>query len=145
MGTFRPIRTALYIYECLRLAFLVGAFVLLRPSGVVAFPWLAVLTPGALFLLMALFWRLDMPRYRVYCPLYITGKGIHSITIVFWLFYEKNSTMVLLSLGSRAAIIASSIISVLLLGDLISMALVAMMTGFFKTVVDFLKRPLFKN
>ena len=42
------------IYESLRLAFLVGAFLLLQPQGEVSFPWLALVAAGAMFLLMAL-------------------------------------------------------------------------------------------
>ena len=145
MGTFRPLGTALCAYECLRLAFLVGAFVLLQPAGAAAFPWLAVFTPGALFLLMALFWRVDMSRYEAYCPLYMAGKGIHVITTLFWLFHGKSGTMMVLFERREAAIIATGIVAFLVLGDVLSIALAARITGVFKTVVDFLEKPLFKN
>jgi len=143
MGTFRPQRTALCAYECLRLAFLVGAFVLLRPADATVFPWLALLTPGALFLLMALFWHLDMPRYQAYCPLYMAGKGIHVITTLFWLFHGKSGTMTLLFSHREAVVIAAGVFAFLVLGDALSIALVAWMTGLHKSVIDFMDKPLF--
>ena len=93
MEAFRLLRTGLCVYECLRLVFLVGVFILLQPEGVAGFPWLAVITPGSMFLLMALFWWINMTRYRVYSPLYLAGKGLSIVTAMFWLFFTKNYMM----------------------------------------------------
>ena len=90
MESFRPQGAVLCIYEVARLVFLMGAFVQLQLGGVTPFPLLALITPGALFVLMALFWLLDMPRYRVYGPLYLVGKGLGIITTIFWIFFMDN-------------------------------------------------------
>ena len=132
MGLFHPLRAALCVYECLRLVFVVGAFVLLQPEGEIAFPWLATITPGALFLLMMVFWRLDISRYRVYGPLYLAGKGISVLTTMFWLFHAKSSIMAELFFGGSTVFIVLGIVSFLVLGDLLSMVLAAMMTGVLK-------------
>jgi hypothetical protein len=115
----------------MRLAFLVGAFVLLRPEGDTPFPWLALIAPGAMFLLMALFWRLNMARYRAYCPLYLAGKGLSVITAMFWLFFLK-SYMIRELLFYKAALfmalfIVPCIAFFLIVGDILSVWLVSKM------------------
>ena len=124
MTASRPLRTALCVYECMRLAFLVGAFVLLQPEGDAPFPWLALIAPGAMFLLMALFWRLNMARYRVYGPLYLAGKGLSVITVMFWIFFIKSYMIRELFTYDAALIIAPGIVFFLILGDILSVWLV---------------------
>jgi drug/metabolite transporter superfamily protein YnfA len=124
MGKYRLLTTVLCVYEGLRLAFLVGAFVLLSPEGAVKFPWLALISPEALFLLMAVFWRLNMPLYRAYGPLYLAGKGLSIITTMFWLFFVKSSMLRELSFYGTAIIAVLGINVFLVLGDVISAWLV---------------------
>jgi len=90
METFRPHRVALCAYELMRLVFLMGAFMQLHLSVAAPFPLLALITPGAMFFLMALFWMLDMPHYRVYGPLYLVGKGLGVMTALLWIFFTDN-------------------------------------------------------
>jgi len=111
----------------MRLAFLVGAFVLLQPEGAITFPWLALITPGAMFLLMALFWRLNMFRYRVYGPLYLAGKGLSVITVMFWLFFAESYIIKELFLYGAALFIVPGIVFFLILGDILSVWLVSKM------------------
>ena len=127
MTAFRPLRTILCVYECMRLAFLVGAFALLRPEEDTPFPWLALITPGAMFLLIALFWRLNMARYRVYGPLYLAGKGLSVITAMFWLFFLKSYMIGELLLYEAAFFIVPGIVFFLMLGDTLSVWLVSKM------------------
>jgi len=127
MELFRPLRTALCVYECMRLVFLVGAFVLLQPAGEITFPWLALITPEAMFLLMALFWRLNMFRYRVYCPLYLAGKGLSVITTMFWIFFIKSYMIRELLFFGAALFIVPGIVFFLILGDILSVWLVGKM------------------
>ena len=124
MEAFRPLRTVLCVYECLRLAFLVGVFVLLRPEGEAAFPWLALITPGAMFPLITLFWRLNMARYRAYGPLYLAGKALSITTTMFWLFFLKSSMIGELFLHGMALLIVPGIVFFLVLGDILSVWLV---------------------
>jgi len=124
MEVFRLHRTALCVYECLRLAFLIGAFVLLQPEGTASFPWLALITPGAMFLLMTLFWQLNMVRYRFYGPLYAAGKALSIITTTFWLFFIKSSMIRELFLSYTALFLIPGIIFFLVIGDIISVWLV---------------------
>ena len=127
MTAFRPLRTVLCVYECMRLAFLVGAFVLLQPEGAITFPWLAVITPGAMFLLIALFWRLNMSRYHVYGPLYLAGKGLSVITVLFWLFFIKSYMIRELLFYGAVLFIVPGIAFFLILGDILSVWLVSKM------------------
>jgi len=127
MTASRPLRTVLCVYECMRLAFLVGAFVLLQPEGAIVFPWLALITPGAMFLLIALFWRLNMARYRVYGPLYLAGKGLSVITVMFWIFFIKSYMIEELLFYGAALFIAPGIVFFLILGDILSVWLVSKM------------------
>jgi hypothetical protein len=120
----RLLRSVLCVYEGLRLAFLVGAFVLLQPEGTAMFPWIALISPGALFLLMAVFWSLNMSRYRAYCPLYLAGKGLSVITTMFWLFFAKRYMIRELFFDGTALIIVPGIVFFLVLGDIISAWLV---------------------
>jgi len=124
MEAYRPLRTALCIYECLRLAFLVGAFVLLRPEGTAAFPWLALMTPGAMFLLMTLFGWLNMARYRSYGPLYLAGKALSITTTIFWLFFLKSFMMEELFPYGMTLLFVPGIVFFLILGDVLSVWLV---------------------
>jgi hypothetical protein len=113
----------------MRLAFLVGAFVLLQPEGAVPFPWLALITPGAMFLLMALFWRLNRTRYRVYAPLYLAGKGLSIITVMFWIFFVKGYMIKELLFSGVALVIVPGVVFFLMLGDMLSVWLVGKMKG----------------
>jgi len=112
------------VYECLRLAFVIGAFVLLQPEGTASFPWLALVTPGAMFLLMALFWRLNMDRYRSFAPLYLAGKGLGIITTTFWLFFIKSSMITEMLLSDAALFLIPGIVFFLVIGDVLSVWLV---------------------
>jgi hypothetical protein len=122
MEAFRPLRTALCLYESIRFAFLIKAFTILQPEGAVSFPWLALISPGAMFLLMAVFWRIDMSRYASLRPLYLAGKILSVLTVIFWFCSGKyDMDMMGQFLGSSAVFILSSgILFLLLLGDLLS-------------------------
>ena len=124
MERYKPLRTALCVYEGMRLIFLVWAYMTVQPEGEILFPWLTLITPGALFFLMALFWLINMKRHRVYSPLYLAGKGIGIITTMFWLFFPKNDTIRKLLIDSMTMYVAGGIIIFLLVGDLISVWLV---------------------
>jgi hypothetical protein len=111
----------------MRLAFLIGAFVLLQPAGTASFPWLALITPGAMFLLIALFWRLSIVRYRSYGPLYLAGKALSIITTMFWIFFVKSSIIRELFLSDAALIVIPGIIFLLVIGDIFTVWLVIIM------------------
>jgi hypothetical protein len=111
----------------MRLAFLVGAFMLAQPEGETPFPWLALITPGAMFLLIALFWRLNVARYRVYGPLYLAGKGLSVITAMLWIFFLKSYMIKELLFFDAALFIVPGIAFFLILGDVLSVWLVSKM------------------
>jgi hypothetical protein len=125
MKTFGSFRTGLCIYEFLRLSFLVKAFLLLEPAGRVSFPWLALITPGAMFLLIALFWRINISHYGIYAPLYMAGKGLSIITTLFWLFFAKSYMIRELFFDNTASVIIPGIVLFMLLGDILSTWLVS--------------------
>jgi hypothetical protein len=120
MDAFGPLRTVLCIYESIRLAFLIKVFSILQPEGTMSFPWLALISPGALFLLMVVFWRIDMSRYALFRPLYLAGKILSILTVVFWFFSAENDMIRQFLLNSAPLFIASGILVFLLLGDMFS-------------------------
>ncbi|MCL1836684.1 MAG: hypothetical protein FWG46_03970 [Treponema sp.] len=120
MRGFNPIGTALCVYEGFRVIFLAAAFLVLRPEGSEAFPWLAAITPGALFFLMALFWRLDRSRYEAYGPLYLAGKRLSIIMALLWQFLMKGDTIQDKPVGGPAFFIVPGITVFFLLGDMLS-------------------------
>jgi len=119
MSTSRPFSITLFIYECMRLVFLTGVYIVLQPQADTPFPWLVLITPCALFPLMALFWLLDA-RYRLFCPLYLAGKGFSVVTFMFWLFFTGNDIIRGLLYGGLTQYIAPGAVFFLLLGDALS-------------------------
>jgi len=91
----------------------------LRPEAGTPFPWLALITPGALFFLMALFWLQD-PRYGLFCPIYLAGKGFGVITFLLWLFFTGNGIINGLSDGYPARYLTPGAVFFLLPGDILS-------------------------
>ena len=89
-----------------------------------AFPWLTVMTPGAMFFLMTLFWLLNASRYRLFCPLYLAGKGIGVITAMFWFFFAKSDTIREILFSGLALFILPGIVFFLMLGEALSALLV---------------------
>jgi hypothetical protein len=92
----------------------------LQPEAETPFPWLALITPGALFFLMALFWLLDISRYRLFGPLYLAGKGFGVITFMFWLFFTGSGMMRDMLYGNLARYIAPCTMFFLFPGDMLS-------------------------
>ena len=119
METSLPHRGVLCAYELVRLVFLTGAFLQLQLGGLAPFPLLSLVTPGALFFLMALFWLLDMPRYRVYGPLFLVGKGLGIITAVFWILFTDTYMIGELLQGTEW-LLATGIVLFLVPGDTLS-------------------------
>jgi len=115
----------LFVYECMRLVFITGVFMVLQPEAETPFPWLALVTPGALFFLMALFWLQD-PRYGLFCPVYLAGKGFSVITFALWLFFTGNDMIKGLLYGYLARYLAPGAVFFLLLGDMLSVWTVIM-------------------
>jgi hypothetical protein len=103
----------------MRLVFLTGVFMVLQPRSETPFPWLALITPGALFFLMALFWLLDK-RCLSFCPLYLAGKGFSVITSVLWLFFAGNDMIRELLYSNIAMLTAPGIAFFLYFGDTLS-------------------------
>ena len=117
---FRPLRAALCVYEGIRLVFLIEVFIILQPEGTMSFPWLAVVSPGAMFLLMALFWLIDMPRYASFRPLYLAGKTMSAAAALFWLFLSENDTIKQIFSGAAASFAAPGVLFFMLPGDMLS-------------------------
>jgi len=91
------------------------------------FPWLALVTPLALFFLMSLFMTINIQRYGSFSSLFMAGKVISLISTSLWLFFENNTIIWDLHIGSMTPYIALSIAVFLLLGDLLSVWLVIRM------------------
>jgi len=91
----------------------------LQPEAETPFPWLALITPGALFLLMALFWMQDA-RYSLFSPIYLAGKGFGIVTFTLWLFFTGNGMMGRLFYSKLAWFTVPGAVLFLLLGDALS-------------------------
>jgi hypothetical protein len=90
MGMYRPLRGILLGYELVRLAGLVWAAGQVAPGGEAVFPALVYGAANALFLLMALFVRLDPVRYGAYVPLYTAGKVISVVSALGVFFVDLD-------------------------------------------------------
>ena len=128
MVTYRPLKIALCIYDGMRLIFLMGVFIVLQPGQGSVFPWLAVISPGALFFLMALFLLMDISQYRMYCPLYLAGKGFSVAATIFWIVSINSETISELLLNNVALAIVPGIVFFMVLGDLLSALLIIKLT-----------------
>jgi hypothetical protein len=105
MDVYRPLRGALFFYETVRLAALAGFAVASGlPGDGEAFPYLACMSPNALFFLMALFVWLRPGEYRAYLPLYAAGKIMAVIAFAGWcIFSFKSLTAVIFLLPPEQA------------------------------------------
>ncbi|MDR1307927.1 MAG: hypothetical protein LBK74_10190 [Treponema sp.] len=89
----RTVRTAVVIYDCSRLLFLVillAAFTGSGPAGLFRgmgrnLPFMMYAAPQALFPLMSFFLLIRLEISKPYIPLYITGKAIGIMCLIFWL------------------------------------------------------------
>jgi hypothetical protein len=82
MRLVRFFKLLLLIIECLTFSVVFNViYSSINQAGV---PEIALMTPAALFPLMAVFIWLDSTRYRVYMPLFIAGKcvGIFSMLVL---------------------------------------------------------------
>jgi hypothetical protein len=86
MNVCRPLRLALFFYECIRLFLILGLWSLFLPleGGAKSLPCLMYAAPNALFPLIALFMWRDLPVYRVYLGLYTAGKIIILAAFYAW-------------------------------------------------------------
>ena len=88
---FRLVTAAIFVYDCSRLAFLIS---LLRnyldtnpDSGSLTIPYMMYAAPNALFPLMSFFLFIRLDLYRLYIPLYITGKVLALLCMLIWLLF----------------------------------------------------------
>jgi hypothetical protein len=123
MEIYRPLRAALFLYECVRLALLIEVFCFLRPdNGTRVFPWLVYTVPNALFPLMALFvWR-RFSRYGAYLPLYISGKCITLAAVFGFFLFSRQDLYTAAYLKNQGVLMIIGSLLFLLLGDLFSAA-----------------------
>jgi hypothetical protein len=120
MEIYRPLGGGLFIYECVRLFFLLGVFAVSDPGGgAAAFPWLACVVPNALFPLMTLFLWLDISNYAGYWPLYISGKCISLVSVIAWLVLSWQGAYIAAYMGIRSAFV---VMGIMLFGDMLSLA-----------------------
>ena len=119
MISFRPHGAVLCLYETVRIFFITWAFAQSQASLAGAFPILPLLTPGALFFLMSLFWLLDAPGHRAYGPLYLTGKALGVITAVLWVLLAREEAALDFVVGT-GRFFASGVVLFLIPGDLLS-------------------------
>jgi hypothetical protein len=117
MGIIRILKPGLFIYECLRILFLV-VYTLIHGGEQAGIPKMVFAVPGALFPLMALFLWLDISRYRVYLPLFTAGKCIGILSLLVWLIMTRRFAAIFTSPGIAAAELT------LLSGDLFALAAV---------------------
>jgi hypothetical protein len=123
MEIYRPLRAALFIYECVRLAFLIWAFCFLQPGdGAGVFPWLVYAVPNDLFPLMTLFlWR-QFSRYGAYMPLYVSGKCIALVSLIIFCIFSRQNMFNALYLRAPGIMMIVGGLLFLLAGDMLSAA-----------------------
>jgi hypothetical protein len=121
MGTYRPLRGILLVYELIRLAALISAIGRTAPAGEgVVFPALVYGGANALFLLMALFVWLDPLRYEVYVPLYTAGKVISVVSALGWCFFSLERFFNAAFTHDSGIFITLGLLLCITLGDILS-------------------------
>jgi hypothetical protein len=129
MNEHRVLRGGLFFYEVFRVLLLAGLFLFFSPLEGAAkggvFPFLAYVTPNALFPLMALFLWVGIGEFEAYLPLYLAGKIIAVIAFYAWGFFSFRPALELPLMGLDRESIAQGIILlsggfVLSLGDVFS-------------------------
>jgi len=119
MISFRPRAAVLCLYEAARLFLITGAFAHSQAGAATSFPILPLLTPGALFFLMSLFWLLDAPGHRAYGPLFLTGKALGVITAAIWILLADDRVAREFADGAER-LVASGVSLFLIPGDILS-------------------------
>ena len=79
-----------------------------------------MIVPGALFFFMALFLRLDLDRFRVYCPLYIAGKTLGIILTAIWIVISKIITIEGPIPDEKTFFVTLGIVIFMVLGEILS-------------------------
>ncbi|MDR2485163.1 MAG: hypothetical protein LBD55_07195 [Treponema sp.] len=121
METYWPLRVGLFIFECVRLFFLLGSFAVLRPDeGAAVFPWISCLAANALFPLMALFLLLDSSRYCGYGPLYTAGKAVSFFAVLVWCIFFRQRILSAAVFEQILLFTLPGILGILIMGDLCS-------------------------
>ncbi|MDR2619398.1 MAG: hypothetical protein LBC62_11060 [Treponema sp.] len=127
MNYNRPLRGALFFYESFRLLLLAVLFAFFSPlEGVekgAVFPYLAYVSPNALFPLMTLFLWLSLGEYRRYLPLYLAGKLIALAAFYAWGVFSFAPALGAENFGTRdvmSIIVLLSGVFFLSLGDVFS-------------------------
>jgi len=91
MGVLRPLRAALFFYECLRVLLLLVFMFIAAPESTDSafFPYFVYLSANALFPLMALFVWLNPEEHRNYLALYMAGKIISVVSFYVWGIFDS--------------------------------------------------------
>ena len=94
--TPRIVPAAILFFDCSRMLFLLTLLTAyLKPGEMfqgIAFPYMMCAAPNALFLLMSLFLFIRPAAFGAYIPLYITGKSLSLLCMIFWLLLSLNRT-----------------------------------------------------
>jgi hypothetical protein len=91
MDVYRPLRGGLFFYELVRFGAALCLPGLFEAFGGGTFPYLACISPNALFLMMALFLWLRPGEFRVYLPLYMAGKVLSILAFAAWCVFSVES------------------------------------------------------
>jgi hypothetical protein len=121
MNLGRPARLALFIYESLRLLYVVYEFSAIQPAHPGAFPWITYIAANAFFPIMAFFlWR-DYGLYKAYLPMLIAGRCISLFLMIGWTFSFTDEILLeqmMMSAGMVFTPLAAA--AILLFGDIFS-------------------------
>jgi hypothetical protein len=96
MGSYRPLRGGIFVYDVLRLIVMLETAILFAlpansAEGAV-FPLLAYIAPNALFPIMALLFWLRPGEYGSYVFLYMAGKIVGIMANAGWLAFSVKNT-----------------------------------------------------
>jgi len=127
MNVWKPLRAAIFIYECLRILLLVVLlFIAPLENGMPAgsfgseafFPYIVYLSANALFPLMALFVWLRPEEYRNYLTLYMAGKIIAVVSFYVWGFFSSREIPGMENFARSITLLGGSIL--ICLADILS-------------------------
>jgi hypothetical protein len=118
MGLTGILKPALFIYECVRIVFILFILTALLPDFM-SFPLLVFASPAVMFPLMALFIWLNAEKNKIYLPLFLAGKSVNIFTLILWSILAGQDTII-----SNTTIFLFNIRLILLSGDFFSIAVI---------------------
>jgi hypothetical protein len=124
MGTYRPLRLVVFIYDSARLVVMTSLLIrFAQPAsshdgGV--FPYVFYAAPNGLFPLMSFFLCVNLGAYKPFISLYMAGKILAVVSVFAWLLFSLPRISASFFEAGRSIFIVAGTALLLAAGDALS-------------------------